>query len=55
MKQHPELTEKWVQALIASDPGLLGLGDVDVKDVERVQPRGGRLDMLLYDPLANTR
>jgi hypothetical protein len=55
MKQHPDLTEKWVQAQIASDPGLLGLGEVDVKDVERVQPRGGRLDMLLYDPLANTR
>ncbi len=55
LKQHPELTEKWVQAKIASDPGLLGLGEVDVKDVERVQPRGGRLDMLLYDQLANTR
>jgi hypothetical protein len=55
VKQHPELTEKWVQALIASDPALLGLGDVDVKDVERSQPHGGRLDLLLYDPLANTR
>jgi hypothetical protein len=55
LKQHPELSERWVQARIASDPGLLGLGEVDVKDVERVQPHGGRLDMLLYDPLTNTR
>jgi len=55
LKQHQELTEKWVQALIASDPGLLGLGDVQVKDVERSQPHGGRLDLLLYDALANTR
>jgi hypothetical protein len=55
LKQHPELSERWVQAKIASDPGLLGLGEVDVRDVERVQRHGGRLDMLLYDPLTNTR
>lgn len=55
LKQHPELSEKWVQQQISADPGLLGLGDVDVKATERVQPHGGRLDMLLYDPLANTR
>jgi hypothetical protein len=55
LKQQPELSEKWVQTLIASDPELLGLGEVDVKDVERPQPHGGRLDLLLYDPLANTR
>lgn len=55
LKQHLELNEKWVQAQISADPALLGLGEVDVKDVERAQPRGGRLDMLLYDPLENTR
>lgn len=55
LKQHPELNEKWVQNLIAEEPALLGLGEVDVKDVERSQPHGGRLDLLLYDPLANTR
>jgi hypothetical protein len=55
LKNHPEFSEKWVQARIQDDPGLLGLGDVDVKDVERSQPGGGRLDLLLYDPLANTR
>jgi hypothetical protein len=55
LKQHPELSEKWVQTQISADPGLLRLGEVDVKDVERSQPHGGRLDMLLYDPLANTR
>lgn len=55
LKQHPDLNEKWVQARITSDPELLGLGEVDVKDVERPQPHGGRLDLLLYDPLANTR
>lgn len=55
LKRHPELNEKWVQSLIAEEPALLGLGEVDVKDAERSQPHGGRLDLLLYDPLANTR
>lgn len=55
LKSHPEFSEKWVQQLVAADPSLLGLGDVDVKDQERAQPRAGRLDMLLFDPATNTR
>lgn len=45
--QHSELNEKWVQDRIAEDPSILGLGDVSVKDKERIQPGGGRLDLLL--------
>jgi hypothetical protein len=55
LKTHPVLNEKWVQEKIAADPGLLGLGEVDVKDVERNQPHAGRLDLLLYDAESNTR
>ena len=44
-----------MQARILEDPALLGLGDVEVRDTERVQPGGGRLDMLLYDSLGKTR
>lgn len=55
MRHHHQLSEKWVQELLANDPGLLGLGDVDVKDVERRQPHAGRLDMLLTDGESNTR
>jgi hypothetical protein len=55
LKTHAALTEKWVQQRIASDPGLLGLGEVDVKDVERNQPHAGRLDLLLFDAESNTR
>lgn len=55
LRGHPELNEKWLQAKIVEDPRILGLGDLDVKDVERSQPRGGRLDMLLYDDETNTR
>lgn len=55
LKSHPVLNEKWLQALIAADPTILGLGDLTVKEVERRQPRAGRLDLLLWDPEANTR
>src|SRR5882757_7490778 len=49
LKLHPELNEKWVQELIASDPKILGLGDLVLRDKERIQPRAGRLDLLLQD------
>jgi predicted transport protein len=50
LKQHPDFTEKWVQSHIADDPGILGLGDLVLRDQERIQPRAGRLDLLLQDP-----
>ncbi len=50
LKNHPQLTEKWVQARIAEDPSILGLGDLILRDSERIQPRAGRLDLLLQDP-----
>lgn len=55
LKDHPELREKWVQDRIAEDPGLLGLGDLILKDKERPQPRAGRLDLLLQDPDSTQR
>lgn len=55
LKGHPELSEKWLQQQIVLDPTLLGLGDLVVKDVERRQPRAGRLDLLLSDPETSTR
>jgi len=32
---------EWVQDRIAEDPLMLGLGDVVLKDKERIQPRAG--------------
>jgi hypothetical protein len=55
LKNHPELTERWVQDRIAENPQMLGLGDVVLKDKERIQPRAGRLDLLLQDAEANHR
>jgi len=55
LAKHPELNEKWIQNLIADDPSILGLGDLILKDKERLQPRAGRLDLLLQDPDSNRR
>lgn len=55
MKNEPLLSEKWVQSLIAENPSILKLGDLDVKDIERRQPHAGRLDILLSDPETSTR
>lgn len=50
LKNHSDFNEKWVQRLIADDPSILGLGDLVLRDIERIQPRAGRLDLLLQDP-----
>ncbi len=55
LKNHPELNERWVQDRIAEDPSILGLGDVILKDKERIQPRAGRLDLLLQDAESSRR
>lgn len=49
LKNHPNLNEAWLQELIAGNPEMLGLGDVVLRDKERKQPSGGRLDLLLQD------
>lgn len=55
IKADPELDEAWVQNLIAEDPSILGLGDLVLRDKERLQPRAGRLDLLLQDPETQRR
>jgi len=55
IRDNPELNEGWVQARIAEDPSILGLGDVILKDKERAQPRAGRLDLLLQEAEGNRR
>ena len=47
LKNHAVLDEKWLQEQIVADPTILGLGDLVVRDVERIQPHAGRLDLLL--------
>lgn len=55
IKHHPDLTEKWVQDRIAEEPQILRLGDVVLKDKERIQPKAGRLDLLLQEADGNRR
>jgi hypothetical protein len=55
LRNHSVLNEKWVQDRIAEDPSILGIGDVVLKDKERIQPRAGRLDLLLQEADGNRR
>ena len=55
LKSHAEFTERWLQDRIADDPSLLGLGDLVLKDRERLHPRAGRLDLLMQDVEASRR
>jgi hypothetical protein len=52
---HKELNETWVQKVIADDPTILGLGDLILKDKERIHPKAGRLDLLLQDAESKRR
>ncbi|MFQ5432617.1 MAG: hypothetical protein ACE5EN_08940, partial [Nitrospinota bacterium] len=52
---HSELSERWVQDRIAEDPTILGLGEVILKDKERIQPKAERLDFLLQEAETNRR
>lgn len=55
LRNHPVLNEKWLQERIAEDPSILGLGELILRDKEIIQPSGGRLDLLLQDPVENLR
>lgn len=49
LKEHSEFDEAWLRDIIANDPSILGLGDLVLKETERMQPKAGRLDILLQD------
>ncbi len=55
LKKHPEFNERWIQERIAEDPSLLGLGDLILKDKEKIQPGAGRLDLLCQDAETDSR
>jgi hypothetical protein len=50
LRRSDALDERWVQQQIVDDPSILGLGDLIVKDKERIQGNAGRLDLLLQNP-----
>jgi hypothetical protein len=46
--------EKWLQAQIAENPGILGLGELTLVQREVRQSSGGRVDLLLTEPESDT-
>jgi len=55
LRSLPEFSEAWLHQRICDDTSILGLGELDVLDKERVQYAGGRLDLLLSDAENNVR
>ena len=54
LKSHPDFSEVWLHEQISKDSSILGLGELDVIQHERVQVGAGRLDMLLADADADS-
>lgn len=55
LKSHNLFDEKWLQQRLSEDAELLGLGELTVRDTERKQSSGGRLDLLLEDDESRVR
>lgn len=49
MKGNPNIKEDLIQKYIFDNPSVLGLGDLTPITREKIQPTGGRLDLLLSD------
>ena len=54
LKNNPEIKEDMIQKFIFDDPTVLGLGELTSIQREKIQPQGGRLDLLFADD-NNTR
>jgi hypothetical protein len=53
LKNNPKINENMIQEFIFNDPSVLGLGDLTAIQREKIQPSGGRLDILLADDDGN--
>jgi len=49
LKNHPEIKEDTIQKYIFDHPEILGIGELQPIKREKIQPSGGRLDILLSD------
>lgn len=50
LKTSLDFNEKWLQTRIEEDPIILGLGELEFRDTEKILVGSGRLDTILYDP-----
>lgn len=55
LRDHPELSERWVEDRLAENPSILGLGEIEIRGRQRNQPKAGRLDLLLEDTESKKR
>jgi len=55
LKKSADHTEKTLQEAIANNPEILGLGEVTLRETERRQLNGGRLDLLFDDETTKVR
>lgn len=55
LKNDSRFNEAWLESQLNDNPDLLGLGEVDVRERQRRQPSGGRLDLLLENIETRTR
>jgi hypothetical protein len=55
LKDHPDLSEQWVEDRLVENPSLLGLGEVEIRGRQRNQPKAGRLDLLIEDTESKKR
>jgi hypothetical protein len=55
LKTSREHDEKWLQALLAEEEGILGLGALEHLESERRQNNGGRLDLMFQDETGDVR
>ena len=53
LKNNPDINEDMIQKFIFDNPTVLGLGDLTAIQREKIQPLGGRLDILLADDDGN--
>lgn len=49
LKNNPDIKEDTIQNFIFENPSVLGLGELSPIQREKIQPQGGRLDILLMD------
>jgi hypothetical protein len=55
LKKSPDHSEKWLQEVIANAPEVLGLGEITLRETERRQLNGGRLDLMFDDEAGKVR
>jgi predicted transport protein len=55
LKDHKAVNEAWIHEQIKNDPAILGLGNLLLKDHERIHEGKGRLDLLLQEDGSHAR